>query len=196
MLALSACGGGATSPTPTGPATPPTVFSLTGTISNSATGAPISGATARVADGPNANQSATTNSGGVYTFPNLALGGFTVNFSATNYITTAQSITLTSNSRLDARLNPTPLFTRSGVGDNVFDIPTTVSRIRIQGVSAGNRCSNFVVRIAGRLIVNVIIGNCSIADSLTHDGTYVTNGGVTEVTISSGVSWTFTEVRQ
>jgi hypothetical protein len=93
-------------------------------------------------------------------------------------------------------INTAPPWTHSGTGDTVFDMPTSVARVRIQGQTA-NRCENFAVKVRARLIVNVILGTCSVADSLTHDGTYLLTpgGGVVEITISSGVNWTFTEVR-
>jgi hypothetical protein len=46
-----------------------------------------------------------------------------------------------------------PIYTRSGTGDNVFDIPSYVTRLRITG-STSSSCQNFVVRVAGRLVVN------------------------------------------
>ncbi len=92
-------------------------------------------------------------------------------------------------------INTAPPWSRSGTGDSVFDMPSTVGRVRIQA-STPSRCQNFAVDIKGRLVVNVILGTCSVADTLSHDGTYLTpGGGVVEITISSGVNWTFTEVR-
>ena len=50
-------------------------------------------------------------------------------------------------------------------------------------------CENFIVRIAGRLIVNEILGSCSVATSARHyDGTSLTSGGVVEVLNSSVLS--------
>lgn len=92
-------------------------------------------------------------------------------------------------------LIPAQLFTRSGTGDQVFSLPSYVSRVRIQA-STPSRCQNFAVEVANRLLVNVILGTCSVADARTFDGTYVvTPGGLVEITISTGVNWTFTEVR-
>jgi hypothetical protein len=49
------------------------------------------------------------------------------------------------------------------------------------------------VRIGGRLVVNELLGR---GWPSTHfDGTYVVIGGTTEITNSSGVTWTFIEVR-
>ena len=65
---------------------------------------------------------------------------------------------------------PDQVFVQSGVGDNVFDIPSYVGRVRIQGTYPG-RGENFIVWIAGRLVVNEIIGNNYTPS--TFDGTYV-----------------------
>lgn len=93
-------------------------------------------------------------------------------------------------------VNNTPIFTRSGTGDSVFDMPTTVARVRIQAVPTTS-CQNFIVRIGGRAsIVNIILGTCSVADARSLDSTYLTGGGGTvSITSSTGIQWTFTEIR-
>lgn len=101
----------------------------------------------------------------------------------------ANTIAVTGNG-----VNNTPLFTRSGMGANVFDMPMTVTRVRIFGDYAGT-CENFIIRIAGRAIVNEILGSCSIASSRHFDGTFLTTGGIVEVLNSVGISWTLVEVR-
>lgn len=88
---------------------------------------------------------------------------------------------------------PAGLFAKSGTGDMVFDLPTSVTRIRIQGSFTGNS-SNFMVKIAGKTVVNAIIG--ASQNPTTSDGTYLlTGGGKVEITSSSGVAWTFTQVQ-
>lgn len=90
-------------------------------------------------------------------------------------------------------LNGIPNFQRSGTGDTVFDIPAHVTRIRIQGGFGGNS-SNFIVKIAGRLIVNELMGTAW--GQTSFDGTYlITAGGTVQITSSSGVTWIFTEQR-
>lgn len=101
--------------------------------------------------------------------------------------TTCQGIFAT----LLVTLNLAPPFVRSGSGNNVFDMPTYVSRVRIQGRWNGQGLSNFVVFINGRLIVNEIL-----RQTITFDGTFATTGGVTEIVDSTSIAWTFTEVRQ
>lgn len=89
-------------------------------------------------------------------------------------------------------INNAPIFSRSGSGDTVFDMPTSVTRIRIQA-DYGAFSSNFIVHIGGNHIVNELLGT---SWGKTHfDGTYLTTGGVVEITNSSGVSWSFVEVR-
>lgn len=85
-----------------------------------------------------------------------------------------------------------PVWSKAGSGDTVFDMPTHVSRVKITGDYTKNS-SNFVVYIGGRLIVNELVGT---GWGTTHfEGTYVTSGGVVEIKLSSGVAWTFMEVR-
>lgn len=193
-LFCAACSKSTTAPTTTTTTiTPPvaTTFNLSGTVSSTSGGA-INGATVRIVDGSNAGRSTTTSSAGSYSFTGLAVSGMTVNASATNYIATSRGVTLTSSQTVDFQLAPIPLFTRGGTGDTVFDMPTTVSRIRITGRYTANS-SNFIVKIGGRLIVNELLG--TFWSMTTFDGTYLTTGGVVEITNSSGVAWTFAEVR-
>jgi len=72
-------------------------------------------------------------------------------------------------------------------------MPTAVSRVKITADYQG-RSSNFIVEIGGRLVVNELIGD-AWPNGRHFEGTYVTSGGVVAITHSSGVAWTFTEVR-
>jgi hypothetical protein len=87
-------------------------------------------------------------------------------------------------------LAPRPLWTLSGAGNTVFDVPTTVQRVRIQGTWTREGNSNFAVFIGGRLLVNEIL-----RDSITYDGTHLTSGGIGETRSSTNIVWSFTEVR-
>lgn len=77
------------------------------------------------------------------------------------------------------------------MGDNVFDMPTYVSRVRIIGTYTGYS-SNFIVWVGEDLLVNELLGTGW--GTTTYDGTLLTTGGVVQITNSSGVSWSFTEV--
>jgi hypothetical protein len=86
-----------------------------------------------------------------------------------------------------------PLWTVSGTGDNVFDIPPGFSRVQIEGRYTRNS-QNFIVRIGGRLLVNELMG--TFWDQTYFVGTYqITSGRTVEITGSSGVAWTLPEVR-
>jgi hypothetical protein len=101
---------------------------------------------------------------------------------------------------------PTQLFFQSGAGNNVINIPTYVSKLRIVG-SYGACCSNFIIWggpantpcgsgiFAGcHLIVNDLID--SAYGRTSSDGTYVVSGNATlQIIDSTGVSWSMTEVR-
>ena len=97
-----------------------------------------------------------------------------------------------SRTRDDVRLTPSPVFTRSGTSAAVFEMPATVSRIEIAGAYPAF-VSNFIVTIAGRLIVDQLMGTGF--NQLTFTGTYLTSGGAVEITRSAGITWTLTEVR-
>jgi hypothetical protein len=118
-----------------------------------------------------------------------------VNVSAPGYEGTAKGFDLTpTNPRQTGNfaLYPAALWSRRGTGDMVFDMPTYIRRVRITGTYTGNS-SNFVVYVSGRLLVNELLGR--YWGTTTYDGTLTTTGGVTEIKLSSGVSWSFTEVR-
>jgi hypothetical protein len=117
--------------------------------------------------------------------------------------TAAQSYdgTLTVQADQTSGTNTTPIsgrgqrdvFRRSGIGDTVFDMPADVARVHIVGTYTGSS-SNFIVKVGGRLIVNELLG--TFWGQTRYDGTLLTGGGgVVSITNSSGVSWSFEEVR-
>ena len=89
------------------------------------------------------------------------------------------------------KLTVRSLWSRSGVGDMVFDMPTYVSRVRVVGTYTGYS-SNFIVYVGGRLLVNELLGTGW--GTTRYDGTLLTTGGVVEIKYSSGVLWSFTQV--
>ncbi len=120
-------------PTPTPAAT---TLSLNGTVTDSATASSISGATVRIADGPNVGKSATTDGSGNYTLTGLPPSGFTVNVSANTYASQSIGVTLTSNQTLAFRLKhpPTPDFTLTGrVTDSATSAPISGATVSING---------------------------------------------------------------
>lgn len=204
LLALSVGGCGGDSPTsPSGstptPNTPTqTLYAITGRVALGSTGGQaISGATVTINDGPNAGKSAVTDGNGRYTISGLAFAGMSGTASAPGYASLSRGIALTqgvTETTINWALFPETLWSFSATGNTVFDIPSYVTRVRIVGTPRTN-CENFVVWISGRLVVNVIIGRCSVADVPTYEGTHLITPGVAETRISQGVTWSITEVR-
>lgn len=89
------------------------------------------------------------------------------------------------------KLTVRSIWSKSGAGDSVFDMPTYVSRVRIIGTYKGYS-SNFIVYVGGSLLVNELLGTGW--GTTRYDGTLLTTGGVVEIKYSSGVSWSFTQV--
>jgi hypothetical protein len=183
--------GGDSSPSPS-PSPTPTTLQLSGTITDQQTGRPLA-ASVQILDGVNAGRTATTDAQGFYSFgATLASGGFTATATSSHYTADARGINLTANVTQNFALAPIPLFSVSGTGDTVFDIPSSVARVRITG-DYTKRGSNFIVWIDHDLVVNEIIGTAW--ESTHFEGTYLTGGGTVQIEKSSGVRWTFTEVR-
>jgi len=193
---LVACGDSPTAPSPP-PAvsTPPTVVvvapppvvarvSVAGVATDVVTGRALGGAIARIG-----TQTSSTDGNGYYSIGGVTVGSVTLSLTAPNYNTVTETFSVTGDTRRDVRV--TPFWTRSGFGNTVFDMPSHVSRVRIQGAWTRQGQSNFIVLRAGRLVVNEIL-----RESLTYDGTHlVTGGGTIEIQSSAQINWTFTQVQ-
>lgn len=100
-----------------------------------------------------------------------------------------------------------PLFSVSGTGNTVFDMPAYVQKLHVTGTYNGSS-SNFIIWVGPaasacgvsigsgcRLLVNEIIGTFN-GHTPTYDAIVQTGGGGTvSITNSSGVAWTLTEVQ-
>lgn len=184
---LVGCGGGSSSPaSPSAPvpAATPSVGSLAGTVTQNGGGA-VAGATVTILDGANAGRTATTNSSGQYRLENLTSGNANVS-AAANGLESRSGVRVAGETTLNLSLP----YTRSGSGNTVFDMPTNIRRIRIYGRWNGTGTSNFIVRIGGVLTLNEILRTTG-----TYEGTHSTTGGVTEITNSTAITWTFTQVQ-
>ena len=165
---------------------------LTGIVS-SAAGTPIANATVRVLDGFHAGVTATTDGNGQYRFERLPRANANFSATAVNYIEDRRGTYVDGSNALNFTLDPTPLFTRSGMGNDSFELPATVTRVRVNGQWSGNGSATFNVRIAGRTAVNQ-----NIRTARTYEGEHAAatrGGGLVEILNSPNVSWTITEVR-
>ncbi len=191
-LFAASCGSSTSSTAPTSTAATTTTYTLSGTVTSKTTGAAVVGASVTIAGGANQGIATTTDSNGSYTLTGLAASAFTVEVTATYYDAVIDSVTLTSSQTLNVPLSPTPLFIMRGEGDAGFNMPTTVSRVHIVGTYLGY-ASSFVVTIGGQIVINDLVGSEWMPPA--SDGTYATAGGPVAITNSTGVSWSFIEVR-
>lgn len=145
-LLAASCG----SKSPTGP-TPPTpaqaVWTLSGSVTSSVGGV-INGAVVAIVDGPDAGKQQAIGTTGRFTFTGLHQAGFTVRASASGYIATAKSVTLTANATLDFVLPREPVAVFSGEGFLEFEAPQRDGgrMMHATGTNTGDGCGT---RIAG-----------------------------------------------
>lgn len=198
VLFTAGCGGSnspsPTSPTPIvstpapapAPAPTPVTVTVAGVVTNTNTNAAVGGATVRIG-----SQSASTDGNGYYSIGSVPAGSATITATLANFNTATETFTVgAGDTRKDLRI--VPFWTASGTGNTVFDMPSYVSRVRVTGRYTANS-SNFVVKVAGRLLINELLGTGW--PTTTYDGTHLTSGGVVEITISSGVAWAFAQVQ-
>ena len=195
-LVMVQCGTSSpTAPTPTASAAVPVVvapaplpsvqrFTVAGVVSDALTRQPIGGATVSTLSAPNA----VTDGNGYYSMAGVLAGLVSLAVTAPRYNGTIISgISVNGDTRRDVTL--APFWTRSGKGNTVFDMPATVMRVRIHGTWDRTSNSNFIVRVAGRLVLNEIL-----RETITYDGVHLLpGGGVTEIISSSAISWVFSQ---
>lgn len=112
-----------------------------------------------------------------------------------NPLDTSEKMPPTATVRGSKSLTVRNVWSRSGTGANVFDMPTYVSRVKIVGDYRGSDPyigDNFIVWVGDDLLVNVILG--TYWGSTHYEGTHLTTGGVVQVKYSNGVVWSLTEV--
>jgi hypothetical protein len=194
MLAV-ACTEGPTSPTLTGAPgprqtlPPDQLADLTGTVS-SASGIRIANASVTVLDGLGAGRNTTTNANGEYRFEKLPKTNANFAAVASNFIEDRRGTDVNGANRLDFVLEPTPLFSRSGVGNEVFDLPPGITRLRVNGRWNQTGTSTFQVRVGGRQILSENLRTIPV-----YEGTHLTVGGTVEIINSTNIIWTITEER-
>jgi hypothetical protein len=195
---LASCGQSTTAPTP--PA--PSIVSLTGTVTARG-GATLSGAIVRIDDGPNAGKSATTTDSGEYRFEGLAAGNRNVSAVAEGYQSMTTGLYIDGRTPLNFSLLTTEPWSKSGIGDAVFYMPSYITRVHIVGTYTGVLAS-FMVHVGECAIVEDGIGTGAFRTR--SEGTYLLipagnpgprtdADGRVEIFNSQGVSWSFTEDR-
>ena len=84
------------------------------------------------------------------------------------------------------------LFERSGAGNETFDMPSDVERVRITASFLGTS-ARFVVRVADDVIVDEQLG--SLLGRPSYDDTHDVDGGEVQIETPTTVEWTISEVR-
>lgn len=123
---------------------------------------------------------ATVNQSGIV----LGIGSGT----ATIYIDTTEG-----GKRGTKLLTVRKIWSKSGVGDSIFDMPTYVSMVQITAAYTGYR-GDFKVYINGIFLLWIVVGTHPGGWGEIWEGSYPTNGGVVQITEAAGVSWSFTQV--
>lgn len=184
----------APSPTPVAPAPTPTAptitrFNLWGFVKNATTGQNVAGARITLAStAAQTNVTTTANGDGYYIAEGVGVGGpYTVTIDADRHNRFTESgVMLAQDVPRDWRIQP--FWTMSGTGNTVFDMPRSVSRVRIRGRWLQRDTSNFIVYISDRLVLNEIL-----RQSLTYEGVHQVPAGsyVVRIENSSQIVWEF-----
>lgn len=197
--ALAGCNGDSpTAPTtPTPPANQPTgpvTYNVAVRVADAVSGNGIAAAQVVVLDGQFAGSTHTVSDSGTIT---LTGGEGNMNLEATHtgYRSARGGVgscgSTGCTAALDFALRRGTPWRRQGTGANVFDMPTDLRRVRIQATYNGGG-ENFVVWVGNDLVVNTILG--TRWPSTTYNGVHLVEGGVVEVRLSEGVSWSITQV--
>ena len=120
---------------------PPDTSTLSGLITDSATGRALASVTVQIASGANSGRTASTDESGFYSLPSLLHGTFTLRVTRAGYEVTERTATLSGDSRIDIAVRPLPPPPFTGA---TFDIKVTV---------ASNRCG-IDLPSTGRLVLS------------------------------------------
>jgi hypothetical protein len=90
------------------PTTPPTLYALSGTVTDSESGAAVSGAKVSISAGVDKGLSTTTSASGAFSLTGLSEGAVTVSATATSYLSGAQTTYLDANQSVTLRLARDP----------------------------------------------------------------------------------------
>jgi hypothetical protein len=176
--------------------------SLTGQVQGQGTG-PIVRATVTILDGPDTGRSMMTGDGGLYRFDNLTRSNANLSATASNYLEVRSGTFINGTNTLNFTLPRADRWSRSGVGAQMFTMPSYIEKVNLTADFAGS-CQYFQVRFQTGWIVNTNLGDCT-----THhlEGTFsahVRGGGPVQVinftdlagghTEPGSVAWTLVEV--
>jgi len=150
---------------------PPSTGSVSGTVTNAASGDPVSGASVSLSSG----QSAVTNVNGVYTISGVVQGTYTVTASMPGFVTSSGSVTVVPLQTATCNLALSPL---TGGGTVTGVVLNSATGVPIPDATV--RLSNGLITSTGPggsfTLTNVPAGNCAI--SIYHGAYYGWNGSI------------------
>lgn len=132
------------------------------------------------------------------TIPARSTQRINVTFTPTTAATYSGTITVNANHTSGTNtttfsgrgLRGGPIWTASGKGNQVFDMPAGITRLRVQGTWDRRSNSNFIMFVGGTLELNEIL-----RETINYDGTHQVSGTRIEIVDSANIAWTITEIR-
>lgn len=85
-------------------------------------------------------------------------------------------------------------FTRTGTGNDAFDVPSSVKRVTIHGTFTGSS-QNFIVWCNTQLLVNEILGTRGIGVSYNGTHQLAGSGCAMRIENSTGVLWSVAQAQ-
>ena len=193
---LAACGGSSSNPAaPSAPATA-TSGAVSGFVTQEPGGARLNGVTITMLDGPAAGRTTVTAGSGTFSFANVPVGNMNIGATADGYTGDGKGLSFNGSNGTVNFTVTAPVFKRTGSGNAVFDNGSWVGRVQVEGTFLLTGSSNFIIRCGGSLVVNELLGFGF--GTIRYTGTHQlpTRGcSPFEITNSTGVLWTITEVR-
>ena len=137
----------------------PTVYTLTGVITDTSTHRAIPGARLEVLTGPNAGTSATADQSGTYVLSDLVAGSFRLRASADNYTSGEQGVTVPDNPRADFELRHIA-YTLTGV---ITDSNTHVGIVgaRVEAINGPNAGKSMTTDATGAYVMAELVAGTS-----------------------------------
>ena len=198
VMVLPSCGVSPTSPRgkaqPKVPPPGPLTYHIMANV-RTPDGLGVAGATLEIIEGQGTGQVFTTDDGGKITLTDVQ-GNVRILAASWKCENDRQSVSPPQahfpSTYVNFTLRTKKIWEKRGQGSDHFDMPRCVDRVRIIGIYNGHG-TNFIVQIEGRPVVGELLG--TYWGQTQYSGVHLTNGGKVEIVQSSGVAWSFKQLR-
>ena len=179
------------------PGPPPNTFTLTGAITDMATGAGIQGARVEALNGANAGKSVTTEASGAYTLTGLVAETFRMRASVPGYDTGEQNVTIPDVTRADMALRQTGgpcVYTVSLTG--TLDVPQAGTQSSLTINRPSGTCGWTATSDVSWIVLDSSSGNgnATLGFTVRPNNTFV--GRIGTITIDWGTGRSQLTIRQ